>query len=623
MGEHNTHKTVDEEARSKFIRHLLDDVEALDLLLREGKIESGIVRIGAEQEFCLVNENWRPAANAISILKAIDDPHFTTELAKYNLEINLDPFELTTDAFTKLENQLRTLLSAAKSAADEHNTKIVLSGILPSISTYELGMEFMTPLPRYLALNEMLRKLRGTDFRMHLSGVDELSISHDSVMFEACNTSFQMHLQIEPNDFISSYNWAQAISGPVLGLCVNSPLLLGRELWSETRIALFQQSIDTRDASFSLKDQQPRVTFGESWVSGTISDIFKNEISRYKIILSKDIQENSLEVLKNGGIPKLQALNLHNSTIYRWNRACYGVGGGKAHVRIENRYIPAGPTVLDEMANFAFWAGLMTGRPSEFNQLSDKMDFKDAKSNFMKAARNGSESIMDWMGEEIALKELVLKKLLPIAYLGLRKMNIDENDINRLLTVIEHRANGQTGAQWIKKNYRSLSKEMKQDDALLALTKSIYINQQQNVPVHQWQSNIEVPAVHSAAHKVGHIMTTQLVTAYKNDTAELTMKIMEWKKIHHLPVVNHNETLVGLLTWTHMQNFKKRNQLESFAVRVSEIMEKELHTVEVSTEIQEAIRIMKKHEIGCLPVTQNKQLVGIITIDDLLKFDND
>ena len=161
-------------------------------------------------------------------------------------------------------------------------------------------------------------------------------------MFEACNTSFQIHLQIEPNDFISSYNWSQAIAGPVLGLCVNSPMLLGRELWHETRVALFQQSIDTRNVSFALTDQQARVTFGESWVKGTIVDVFKNEISRYRVLFSKEIEENSLMQLKNGGIPKLEALTLHNGTIYRWNRACYGRPSGcaKAPYRCPHPLLP-------------------------------------------------------------------------------------------------------------------------------------------------------------------------------------------------------------------------------------------------------------------------------------------
>ena len=246
MAEHSLNIN-DKETRLEFIKHLLSDIKALELLVEQGLIESNIQRIGAEQEFCLVTDNWRPSKKGADILEAIDDSHFTTELARYNLEINLDPFELQGDCFSRVEHQLKTLLAKAKEAANKYDNKVVLTGILPTISKIELEFDYMTPQPRYWAMNKMMKAHKGTDFELRLRGVDELSIIHDTVLFEACNTSFQMHLQISPEDFIASYNWAMAISGPVLGICANSPLLLGRELWSENRIALFQQSIETRN----------------------------------------------------------------------------------------------------------------------------------------------------------------------------------------------------------------------------------------------------------------------------------------------------------------------------------------------------------------------------------------
>ena len=294
-------------------------------MLAKGLVEKNISRIGAEQEFCLVNSNWRPSKDAGIILDAVNDPHFTTELARYNIEINLDPFDLTSDCFTQLEAQLMELLEKARRCGDERNIKTVLTGILPTISKVELEMDYMTPNPRYADLNDRMKELRGDDFELNIRGVDELNIVHDSVLFEACNTSFQMHLQIDPDDFIQSYNWSQAISGLVLGLASNSPLLLGRELWSETRIALFQQSIDTRLSSYALVEQQARVTFGDKWAAGSIVDLFKNEIARYKILLNREIELNSLEQLEKGIIPQLPPLTTHNGTIYRWNRPCYGV----------------------------------------------------------------------------------------------------------------------------------------------------------------------------------------------------------------------------------------------------------------------------------------------------------
>ncbi len=621
MGEHNVNRVDQDRSHASFIRHLLNDIEALEILVENNLIESDITRIGAEQEFCLVTENWRPSKKAQEILEVIDDPHFTTELALYNLEINLDPFEFKKDCFKKLEHQLTTLLSKAKEGAKKFNNKVVLAGILPTISTKELEFGYMTPLPRYWAINDIMKELRGSDFKLRIRGVDELSILHDSVLFEACNTSFQLHLQIPPDDFISSYNWAQAISGPILGVCSNSPLLLGRELWSETRIALFQQSIDTRSSSYALKDQRARVSFGSGWAQGSVAEIFKTDIARHKVILSKNIESNSLNELKEGKIPKLEALSLNNGTIYRWNRPCYGVSKGKAHLRIENRYIPSGPSVIDEMANFAFWTGVMAGRPAAFDDIRGQMDFRDAKSNFIKSARTGKESVMYWMGDQISVRDLVTKELLPMAHAGLEKVGIDNSDIERLLGVIEERARGTIGAKWCIQSYRKLRNEKTQDDALLELTKATYKNQQTNLPVHKWKIPKSHSNSHEAAHHVGHIMSTQLYTINENDLAVLATSIMKWKNIHHVPVENNSGELCGLLTWTHMKHFLDESDHENETV--SNMMEKNVISISPETDISKAIQLMRKNDFGCLPVSHGNNLVGIITIKDVLPFNND
>lgn len=606
--------------RGEFIRHLLNDIEALELMLQNGQIETGITRIGAEQEFCLLTDNWRPSKKSQEILSIINDSHFTTELARYNLEINLDPLVLESDCFERAETSLRQLLQRGQNAADQFKNKVLLTGILPTISKTELALNYMTPAPRYFAMNETIRAHRGEDFELRLRGVDELAVVHNSVLFEACNTSFQIHLQIDPDDFIASYNWAQAISGPVLAVSTNSPLLLGRELWSETRIALFQQSIDTRNSSYALKDQQARVSFGHEWAQGSIVDIYKNDVAKHKVLLTPEIDEQSLEVLAQGSLPKLRALCMNNSTIFRWNRPCYGIGGGKAHVRIENRYIPSGPTVLDEMANFAFWVGLMKGRPSEYDVIQGKLEFRDAKNNFIKAARNGKESVMVWNGKTLNTKDLVLNELLPIAYNGLSKSSINKEDIEKYLGVIEARTQSTTGSQWIVNNFRSLRKTLKQDDALLALTKSMHTQQESGKAVHEWDNIDAGLETHEAATQVSHIMSTQLFTVSENDNADLATSIMQWKDIHHVPVEDGSGNLTGLLTWTHMKRHKEKgypteNQL------VSDIMTKNVATALPEMKIKDAIRIMKSNEYGCLPIARDRQLVGIITINDVLPYD--
>lgn len=393
MGDQHVAK-LDPKGYAHFIRHLLDDVSAFKKMLDQGMIEDDIIRIGAEQELGLVNEKWRSTKKANEILASVQDERFTTELAQFNIEINLDPVELNADCLKQMEEQLIMQLQKANEAAKSFKSRIVLTGILPTITQKELRYEYISPNPRYGALNDIMRELRGDGFHLHIRGIDELTLKHDSVLFEACNTSFQMHLQIRPGDFISSFNWAQAISAPVLAIATNSPLLLGRQLWSETRVALFRQSLDTRNISYALKDQLPRVHFGNKWASGDVVDIFKDTIANYKVLLSKEITAFSTTELAQGIVPKLRALNLHNGTVYPWNRACFGVGGGKPHVRIENRYIPSGPTAIDEMANFAFWIGLMLGRPSRFDDMPAVMEFEEAHGNFVKVARLGKDAVL-------------------------------------------------------------------------------------------------------------------------------------------------------------------------------------------------------------------------------------
>ncbi|WP_255307496.1 CBS domain-containing protein [Allomuricauda sp. CP2A] len=614
MGEHIVNGKFDEEERKAFVQHLIDDIQALELMIKGGMIEDDVQRIGAEQEMCLVNGDFRPSPKSMEIIKDVKDDHFTTEFATYNIEANLDPYKLEKDCFANMEQQLRKLLDKVKQTADDHGVKVVLTGILPTISKDELGMNFMTPIPRYFRINEVLKTWRGSDFSLRIKGADELSLHHDSVLFEACNTSFQLHLQIPPDDFIKSYNWAQAISGPVLGICCNSPLLLGKELWRETRIALFQQSLDARVWTKEVKEQVARVGFGERWQKNSVAEIFKQDISTHRILLTKPIEKSSLDVLQDGKIPKLEALSLFNSTVYRWNRPCYGVGNGKPHLRIENRYIPSGPTIIDEMANFAFWVGLMAGRPKKYDDMQSIMDFRVAKLNFFKAAMNGRNTMFSWLDKTMTVKEIVLKVLLPIAYDGLRKFEIDESDINRLLGIIEARTKRGTGAEWQIRNFRELKKQMKLDSAIVQLTKAMYNNQETQAPVHQWKPITGMKKTKESFQWVRQIMSTKLMKLYEDDYANLAIAIMQWNNIHHIPVENGKGEIAGLLTWSHIERFEKLDKKEA---RVSDIMVKDVITVEPRTEIETAKKMMEEHQIGCLPVCVDNHIVGIISKVDL------
>lgn len=240
--------------------------------------------------------------------------------------------------------------------------------------------------------------------------------------------------------------------------------------------------------------------------------------------------------MKDGETPKLEALSLFNSTVYRWNRPCYGVGNGKPHLRIENRYIPAGPTIIDEMANFAFWVGLMAGRPKKYDDMPNLMDFRTAKLNFLRAATSGRHAMFSWMGRAMTMKKIIREELLPIAYDGLKKFNIDEEDINRLLGIIEKE-------QAVKpelngdQNFRELRKQMKLDSAIVQLTRQ-YIKPTGGKPVHQWKPIEGMVETKDSFRWVSQIMSTKLLKLYEDDYANLALAIMQWNNIHHLPVEN-------------------------------------------------------------------------------------
>ncbi len=613
MGQLNVKHLERSKEKARYTSYLIKDLKALDTMLKQGLIEKAPIRIGAEQEFCIVTDDYFPNKNCIDILETINDSHFTTEIGRYDLEINSDPLLLKGNCFSQLHNQLQDLLKKAEDCAKAHNTKILLTGILPTLRHKHISEKYMTPKPRYHVLNQALKATRSQHFNIHIKGVDELSLFHNSVMLEACNTSFQTHLQINPDEFVEKYNWAQAISGPALAIMANSPMLFGRELWAETRIAVFTQSIDTRANSLVFDEKQSRVSFGENWETGSVTDIFRDHVSRFRSLLTGDVHEDSLELLNKGEIPKLKALQLHNGTVYKWNRVCYGVGGGKPHLRIECRYIPAGPTLKDEIANMVFWVGLMLGQPEQYKGMPTKMDFKDVKGNFFKAARNGIETEFVWMGKHISAKALLLKELLPIARKGLETADISKKEIDNYLAVIENRLYSHSGSQWLVKSYRALQKNKSRFEARQTLTALMHKHQLTDFTVDQWEiAHPENTLNFDYKPIVKHKMKTKLFVVDENDSLELVNYIMKWKKIHHVPVVNQKRELTGLLSWTDLIKLGNDNLDKC----VKDVMEINLVTISQEKSLAKAKKLMQQHKINCLPVVRKGKLLGILTTTD-------
>ncbi len=626
MGTQDLRQTEDPEQRRAFMRALLTDVRALERMLEEDRIESGVKRIGVEQEMFLVDEAWCPAPVSDRVLEILDDDHFTTELARFNMEFNVDPLEFGGGCLRRLEGTVCSYLERVRKAAAEVNARVLLTGILPSLTKADLGMHNISENPRYYALNDALSRLRNDrPYQLSINGVDELIFEHDTVMLEACNTSFQVHFQVDPSTFAQHYNTAQAVAGAVLAACVNSPLLFGRRLWRETRIALFQQSVDTRTPSSLMRESVGRVSFGTRWVDDSVLDLFQEDIARFKTLFADVDGEDSIEMLDSGVLPRLKALCLHNGTVYRWMRACYGSDGKKAHLRIENRVIPAGPTPRDEIATSALWFGLMRGVEMEIGDITKEMSFEEVLANFDSAARHGLEAQLAWPGAGHApAQQVLLEKLIPLARRGLESSGIDHEDIGTYLDVIEARVHsGMTGANWQLRSLAGLTEQIpSKGERLAVLTGAMLLREEDGHPVHEWSlaDAAEVPRDRSRYMFVGQFMTTDLFTVNESDVIDLVASIMDWKHVRHIPVEDDDHRLVGLVSHRLLlRHLASMRASSDNGVAVSTVMTRNPKTVTPETPTLEVIRLMRDNQIGCLPVVEEGKLVGVVTEHDLVQ----
>lgn len=625
MGDFSVRLAKNQEELNDFTRFLLKDVQALDRMLREGWFETDPIRIGAEQEMCLVDLHGKPSSTNLAVLEKLNNPNFTTELARFNVEANMPPLEFKGSCFSDMENSINGFMDILRTTlGDMPDIDVLLTGILPTIRKFDINMDNLTPVVRYFSLMEAINNLRGDRYELRIEGVDELNVMLDSPLVEACNTSFQVHLQIKPEEFTAKYNAAQAIAAPVLALGTNSPMLFGKRLWSETRIALFRQSIDTRVATEHLRERSPRVMFGNKWVKNSLIELYKEDIMRFRVIFMTDIEEDVMQCVEQGITPKLRALNIHNSTVYRWNRPCYGISpNGKPHLRIENRVLPAGPSVVDEVSNAAFWIGIMNGFEDAYKDVTKLMDFDDAKSNFLLAARNGLGVRYNWMGKKINDVELIAKELLPLARHGLKKANVNPVDIDKYLGIIEERnETGYTGARWMLNSYSKLVKETSKEEVSIAIASATMKYQKQNLPVHKWDlaSMDDIAEYEPSAMLVEEFMTTDLFTVNKDDLPDLSADMMDWQKIRYIPVEDVKGNLVGLISSRMLLRhfLLQHREGNKDKTRIEDLMIKNPTTIEPQATVSEALDIMTKNQIGCLPVVHKGNLVGIITESNFL-----
>ncbi len=474
--------------RRKYRDKVQRSLDVFARMLRERRFEDDPAQVGVEIELNLVDANGDPSMRNERVLAAIADPAWATELGQFNLEINVPPRRLAGAAVADLEREIRGSLNGADAKARGAGSRLVMIGILPTLREAHLDEGALSANARYRVLNEQIFAARGEDLRIAIEGPEKLLTHAGSITPEAACTSVQLHLQVSPDAFPAYWNAAQAIAGVQVALAANSPFLFGRRLWAETRITLFEQATDTRPDELKQQGVRPRVWFGERWIT-SVFDLFEENLRYFPALLPICEDEEPAAVLDRGDIPQLAEMSLHNGTIYRWNRPVYAAVGGHPHLRVENRVLPAGPTVADVLANAAFYYGLVRALAEAQRPIWTQMSFATAAENLHEAARLGLDAQLYWPGlGEVPAAELVLRRLLPLARRGLAAWGVAGEQAARLLGIIEQRClTGQTGAAWQVAAVRSLSGAAgDRAEALRLMTQSYIEHMHSNEPVHTW-----------------------------------------------------------------------------------------------------------------------------------------
>ncbi|MCC7388489.1 MAG: CBS domain-containing protein [Phycisphaerales bacterium] len=628
MGQERIESAPEGARHRAFMAALLRDLEALDRMIETGQIESGVRRIGAEQEVVLVDGDWRPSARGFDLVthlrEVLGERRFVYELARFNAEINIAPVAVGPGMLERFESELTGALSLLANVGCAFGCRPVLAGIVPSIELRDLGLPNISPIGRYCEMEQLMRRMRGRDVELSLKGADELTLHFPSLMLEAFNTSFQVHLQVSAEEFATVYNLSQLLAAPILAACANSPLLLGKRLWRETRIAIFQQAIDTRRVSAGAhRETVGRVRFGEGWVRRSASEIFRTDIARFRLLFGDAQAEDPAEAIGAGRAPALQALALHNGTVYRWNRACYGVTEGRPHLRIENRYLPSGPTIIDELANAALWIGAMLAAPRVIGDPAGRFAFDDAANNFLRAARQGLDTNLAWLdGGSHRAGDLLRREIIPLAREGLRGAGLGEGEIARYLGVVEARVQtGQTGACWQVGSFNGLVKHLRRGRAVVCLTAAMAARAETGEPVHTWGlAEIGECAAQPAAYwRVGQIMSTNLYTVHEGELVDLVLRIMDWQQIRHVLVEDDDHHLVGIIFWRQVLAYLGDPARRDAHLAAGEIMLRDPVTATPETTACEAIALLREHEVSALPVVDEGRLVGIVTEQDFAR----
>jgi len=495
MGQDVSTDTVDRSDRQRYRQKVQRCLDALARMLNHGGFSTEPPQMGLEVELNLVDDGLQPAMTNGVVLEKLDDPSFTTELGQHNLELNMRPRPLSGDQASELEAELRASLTDADMKAQDAGARLVMIGMLPTLREEHFKAKWLSNNARYSLLNDRIFAARGEDMVLAMEGpaipgqrTEKLHSRADSILPEAACTSAQLHLQVPPEEFATHWNAAQCLAGVQVAIAANSPFLLRKALWHETRIPLFLQATDTRPEELKNQGVRPRVWFGERWIT-SIFDLFEENVRYFPGLLPQLDDEDPFEALDDGRAPKLAELRMHNGTIWRWNRPVYDLAGGVPHLRVENRVLPAGPTVVDLVANAAFFYGAQRALAFEDRPVWTQMSFQAAEENFYAGARHAFDAQLYWPGIGwVPPDELVLRKLLPMAHEGLRDCGVSDSARERYLGVIEQRCLAQrTGSTWQRATVARLEdRGMDRDSALVGMLRRYIDLAASNQPVHSW-----------------------------------------------------------------------------------------------------------------------------------------
>ncbi|MEU3985623.1 glutamate--cysteine ligase [Streptomyces sp. NPDC026672] len=501
MGEKVVAGPIDLSDRQHYREKLRKCLTGLERLLAEKRFDRPKNLMGVEIELNLAGADGMPRMMNAQVLERIASRDFQTELAMFNLEVNIAPHRLGGRVFDRLAEELRTSLAYADRKAGELDAGIVIIGILPTLERDDLVSANLSEVDRYTLLNDQIVAARGEDFQLDIEGVEHLTCTSKSIVPEAACTSVQLHLQVTPGRFADVWNAAQVACAPQIAVGANSPFLFGHELWRESRPPLFTQSTDTRPPELQAQGVRPRTWFGERWIDSAY-DLFEENLRFFPALLPMCDDEDPLEVLDAGGVPRLAELVLHNGTVYRWNRPVYGIADGVPHLRVENRVLPAGPTITDVIANAAFYYGLVRALAEESRPVWTRLPFAAAEANFDAACRYGIDARFVWPRRgryggtaEVDAVTLVRDELLPLAAAGLDAWGVEAADRDLYLGVIEERCRRRVnGASWQAATFhRALERGMSREAALAATTRRYATLMHAGEPVHTWPVGIPEP----------------------------------------------------------------------------------------------------------------------------------